>query len=96
MFPSEESGKIVSLPGEMLSLAEAWDAAAADEKAAEKRRREIGNAIRAMMKDAERVVLPDGSGWTWRTQARAKMVADPSGEKTASRVLMRASARKEG
>ena len=95
MFPREAPGKIVSLPGAMISLAEAWDAAAAAEKAAAAERERIGNEIRAAMKDAERVVLPDGSGWTWRVQERVKRIADPSGEKTVSRVLLRAKARKE-
>ena len=65
------------------------------EKAAAAERERIGNEIRAAMKDAERVVLPDGSGWTWRVQERVKRIADPSGEKTVSRVLLRAKARKE-
>lgn len=95
MFPREKPGTIVSLPGAMLSIAEAWDAAAAAERTAAEERQRIGNLIRAEMKEAERVVLPDGSGWTWRVQERVKMVADPDGAKSSSRVLLRAKARKE-
>lgn len=83
LFPRQEDGKEVALPGEYLMHAEALADAKAEIKAAEAKKRAAENAIRAEMKDAESGVLPDGSRFTLKQQTRKAMTI----EETSFRVL---------
>lgn len=89
IYPEEQDGKTIALPGEMLDLAWELDAAERLIKATERRIDEIKNRVRAAIGDSERGVLPDGTGWSWSTSSRPKMVPDPSGARGESRTLRR-------
>lgn len=85
MFPAEQAGKTVPLDAEALDLAWQLDAAEKVKREAEEQIEEIKNRIRMLLGDAERGVLPDGSGWTFSTVTRKEHVVKSS----SSRVLRR-------
>lgn len=83
LYPREEAGKTIALPGEFLALRDELNEAEAIKSAAETKIDEIKNRVRAAMGDAAAGVLADGSGWTWKVQKRKAYTVD-AGE---SRVL---------
>lgn len=74
MYPREQEGKTIALPPDFLDLRWQLDAAEQARAEAEEQIEHIRNRVRAEMGDAERAILPDGSGWTW-TETVVK--ADP-------------------
>lgn len=68
LYPESSAGKTIALDGSFLDLAWQLDEAKAAAKKTQAAVDEIENKIRAAMGDAERAILIDGSGWTWRSQ----------------------------
>jgi predicted phage-related endonuclease len=83
IYPREDAGKTIALPGEFLALRDELNEAEAIKSAAEAKIDEIKNRVRAAMGDAAAGVLADGSGWTWKVQKRKAYTVE-AGE---SRVL---------
>lgn len=95
IFPHEQEGKTIALDGDVLDLAWELDGLKETVKHAETRADEIENLIRSKMGDAEKAVLIDGSGWTWKSQTRPKMVADKTQPPSEFRVMRRFKSKKE-
>lgn len=70
-WPREDPETFAQLGAEWFDLADELERRKADRKAAEQRIAEIENALKAEIKDAPRAILPDGSGWSFRSQKRA-------------------------
>jgi predicted phage-related endonuclease len=83
LYPRQAKGVTVALPGEMLAARDELNEAEAIKSACETKIAEIKNRVRAAMGEAETGVLPDGTGWTWKTQQRKAYTVE-AGE---SRVL---------
>lgn len=83
LYPRESKGATITLPGEFLAARDELVEAEAIKSACETKIDEIKNRVRAALGEAETGVLPDGSGWHWRTQKR-KAYSVEAGE---SRVL---------
>jgi len=94
LYPREQSGLTVALDGRFLDLRWEMDQLDAQLKTLTERRDDLKAQIVAEMKDAECAMLPDGSGWRLREEKRPRMVRDPEGGESSSRVL-RAFAKKE-
>lgn len=94
LYPREQSGLTVALDGKFLDLRWEMDQIEAQIKTLTERRDDLKAQVVAELKDAECGMLPDGSGWRLREETRPRMVRDPEGGTTSSRVL-RAFARKE-
>lgn len=79
-FP-RNSGKMLPAPAGSLALVREYSAASAEEKAAKERKETAGNALRALIGDADGI---DGVGFkaTWKTQSAApnyRLVAESLG-----------------
>lgn len=70
LYPVAQPGKEIALDGEMLSELGAYDASKAEIKRLSGDVAQFENAIRQAMKDAERGVFADGSGFTLKCTAR--------------------------
>lgn len=87
----DDNGDTVALPAEVYeSMADEIASLDAAISLAETRKTELQNKIRAALGDATYGVLPDGSGWSWKTQDRAAYEVQAS----KSRVLRRTKATK--
>ncbi len=73
-YPRPDAGKVVTLGSDILDLSWELDRLKPELERLEARDTEIRNQIRAALGDAEAGVLPDGSGWTWKMQARKSYV----------------------
>jgi putative phage-type endonuclease len=94
IYPREQAGLTVALDGRFLDLRWEMDQLDAQIRTLSERQADLKAQIVAEMKDAECAMLPDGSGWRLRAETRPRMVRDPEGGESSSRVL-RAFARKE-
>ena len=83
LYPRERPEKTLALGGHFLDAADRYDAQKAECKGLEKALKLFENQIRQEMQDAERCVLPDGSGFTFKATA------------TGSRTLLRKKAKGE-
>lgn len=70
-WPREDPGTFAHLGAEWFELADELEDEKAKRKAAQKRIDEIENRLKAEIAQAPRGVLPDGSGWSFRSQKRA-------------------------
>jgi putative phage-type endonuclease len=84
-----DNGESVQLPDELTETAEELAALDRVIKDAEERQAEITNSIRSLIGDATYGLLPDGSGWSWKTQVRKAYEVKES----TSRVLRRIKAK---
>jgi predicted phage-related endonuclease len=89
LYPREEQGKTIALPAECLK----WDEQLREEKAVlkvvEPRIREAENNLIAALGEAEVGILPDGTRYSYKTQARKGYVV----EAKSFRVLRRSAAK---
>lgn len=85
-FPREKPETFVHLGSEWFDKADELESLKTQQKQTKKRIDEIENQLRASIGDAPRALLPDGSGWTYRTQNRKSFVTAA----TSFRVLKRA------
>lgn len=83
LYPREKPEKTIALGGALLDAADQYDQQKAESKRLEKALKLFENQIRQEMQDAERCVLPDGSGFTCKATA------------TGSRMLLRKKAKGE-
>jgi predicted phage-related endonuclease len=74
LYPREKPETVLRLDADMLAMAEERDALKARVSTAEKRLKEIDNAVREAMGDAESGMLPDGSGFTLKTVVMPEFV----------------------
>lgn len=78
LYPREQPGLVVNLPGEAVD----WDTerlqAIADGKAAEARQDAAENKLRAALGEAETGVLPNGTTYTYKASERAGYTVPPS------------------
>ena len=78
LYPKEQAGLVVNLPGEAVD----WDSerlqAMADRKAAEERQRAAENQLLAALGEAETGVLPNGVSFTYKATERAGYTVAPS------------------
>lgn len=77
-YPREDPGKTVTLDADMLDLAWELDRIKPELERLQERDAEIRNQIRAALGDAETGLLPDGSGWSYKTQKRAEYIVKAS------------------
>lgn len=70
-WPHENDDEVVQLGIYFLDMADDLAQLKDKKKEAESRIAEIENRIKAEIKDAQRAVLPDGSGFSYKTQTRA-------------------------
>ena len=78
-----------------LEVAHEYDETVAAIKVLEQKKDDIVNRVCEAIGEAERGVLPDGSGWSWKKQSKPKMVADPTQPRHEFRVVRRFGASKE-
>lgn len=74
LYPREEPEKVVALGAEMMALAERIDQLKASQKAAAEEAALYENQIRQAMGAAERCVLPDNSGYTYKANVNGSRV----------------------
>lgn len=77
LYP-KDSGRSVDLPIEAIEIARDLIAAKSQVKAAERRKQEAENKIRALMGDATTGVLPGGGHFTHKTQYRREFISRAS------------------
>lgn len=66
LYPVDKPGKVVALGGDMLDTTCALQAKKAKVSALQEEIDLMSNQVREAMQDAESMVLPDGSGWTYK------------------------------
>lgn len=69
LFP-KDTGETIALPGEFYEWGEKLKEAKAAVKAARAIEQECENQIKAALGDSSVGLLPDGTGWSWKTQHR--------------------------
>lgn len=89
------TGEARSLDPAFLEVAHEYDETVAAIKVLEQKKDDIVNRVCEAIGEAERGVLPDGSGWSWKKQSKPKMVADPTQPRHEFRVVRRFGASKE-
>lgn len=89
-FPRENPETFCHLGAEWFEKAEVLAEQKALIKQAEKRVAEIENELRAQIGDAPVALLPDGSGWSYRTQHRKQFVTKASSFRTLRRMTKKA------
>jgi putative phage-type endonuclease len=70
LYPLHRPDKVLALGGDWMERADLYDVLKADNKALEEKLKRFENEVRQEMTDAERCVLPDGSGFTLKTTSR--------------------------
>jgi putative phage-type endonuclease len=70
LYPLHRPEKVLALGGEWMERADRYDAQKAECKALKDQLERFENEIRLEMTDAERCVLPDGSGFTLKTSSK--------------------------
>lgn len=77
LYPQQVADKTITLDGAAVAWSDRLAALDATIKDADAERDSLRNALKAVLQDAERGVLPGGGSWTWRQQAR-KAVTCPA------------------
>lgn len=90
-YPRHDEGVVLTLDDELVSVAAALDASKAARSALDGRISQDEARIKSVMGTAERAVLPDGSGFSFKATERAGYQVAP----TTVRTLRRTAARKE-
>ena len=90
LYPASDESTVV-LDGELVDVSRELDETSSQIKALEARERSLVARVKEAMGRAERGVLSDGSGWTWKTQTRAAT----SSKASTFRVLRRQRAKEE-
>ena len=78
LFPKEANGQIVAAPPELIQWADQLEASKLEKKAAERRETEAENYIKAFIGANMGCILPNGAGFTLKTQRRAGYTVAPN------------------
>ena len=84
LYPDDD-GATVTLPGELLDVADELEWIKNETKALEARKTAAENRVKAAIGDARRGVLPDGRSWSWSTEERAAYTV-PAGKRRVLRM----------
>jgi putative phage-type endonuclease len=85
MYP-EDTGESIELPPEAITWDEQLQFAKAEIKAAEQRKQEAENKLKAAIGNATIGILPGGGGYSWRANPRAGYTVEPTIIRTLRRI----------